>query len=160
MKIDGELVNPDTTCTYPYFIMERDILYRVAQRAEEAIEQLVVPKPYRKLVLELAHGHILGGHLGTEKTRVLKTFYWPGVMKETENYCSSCPVCQKSAPMPHFRNPLVPLPIIEVPFERITMDLVGPIVKSARGHQYILVYWTMPPFIRRRFLSEIPWPKP
>ncbi|CAJ0960675.1 unnamed protein product [Ranitomeya imitator] len=26
-----------------------------------------------------------------------------------------------------------------VPFERIAMDLVGPLVKSARGHQYILV---------------------
>ncbi|XP_066460899.1 zinc finger protein 850-like [Eleutherodactylus coqui] len=37
------------------------------------------------------------------------------------------------------RSPLVPLPVIEVPFDRIAMDLVGPVVKSARGHQYILV---------------------
>uniref|UniRef100_A0A8C5PIZ8 Integrase catalytic domain-containing protein n=1 Tax=Leptobrachium leishanense TaxID=445787 RepID=A0A8C5PIZ8_9ANUR len=44
-----------------------------------------------------------------------------------------------SAPLPHFRSPLVPLPIIEMPFERIAMDLVGPLPKSARGHQYILV---------------------
>ena len=121
----------------------------------------MVPKPYRKLVLELAHGHFLGGHLGTEKTRerVLQRFYWPGLMKETENYCSSCPVCQKSAPMPHFCNPLVPLSIIEVTFERIEMDLVGPIIKSARGHQYILVKpGTKPPAIQKQFLSEIPLP--
>ena len=100
-----------------------------------------MPKPYSKLVLELVHGHLLESHLGAEKygERVLQSFYWPGVMKKIENYCSSCPVCQMSAPMPHFRNPLVPHPIIEVPFERIAMDLVGPIVKSARGHQYILV---------------------
>lgn len=44
-----------------------------------------------------------------------------------------------SEPSHHFRSPLVPLPIIEVPFERIGMDLVGPVVKSARGHQHILV---------------------
>ncbi|KAG6933510.1 hypothetical protein G0U57_019071, partial [Chelydra serpentina] len=37
------------------------------------------------------------------------------------------------------RAPLIPLPIIETPFERIAMDLVGPLEKSARGHQYILV---------------------
>ncbi|KAL1277202.1 hypothetical protein QQF64_023875 [Cirrhinus molitorella] len=36
-------------------------------------------------------------------------------------------------------SPLIPLPIIEVPFERIGMDLVGPLPKSARGHEHILV---------------------
>ena len=44
-----------------------------------------------------------------------------------------------TAPKAHFRNPLVPLPIIGVPFERIAMDIVGPLVKTARGHRYILV---------------------
>ncbi|KAL1256534.1 hypothetical protein QQF64_012079 [Cirrhinus molitorella] len=33
----------------------------------------------------------------------------------------------------------IPLPIIEVPFKRIGMDLVGPLPKSARGHKHILV---------------------
>uniref|UniRef100_A0A8C2IIM4 ribonuclease H n=1 Tax=Cyprinus carpio TaxID=7962 RepID=A0A8C2IIM4_CYPCA len=36
-------------------------------------------------------------------------------------------------------SPLIPLPIIEVPFERIWMDLMGPLPKSARGHGHILV---------------------
>ena len=141
VKIDGELVNPDERIALPYFIIERDLLYRVSQRIEDTVEQLVVPKPYRKMVLELAHGHILGGHLGAEKTRerITQRFYWPGITKEVELYCSSCPVCQINAPMPHFRSPLVPLPIIEVPFERIAMDLVGPLLKSTRGHQHILV---------------------
>ncbi|CAH2247248.1 PREDICTED: uncharacterized protein LOC108718501 [Pelobates cultripes] len=58
---------------------------------------------------------------------------------EFANYCSSCPECQHTAPFKAYRSPLVPLPIIEIPFERIAMDLVGPLVKSARGHQYILV---------------------
>ena len=31
------------------------------------------------------------------------------------------------------------LPIIETPFERVGLDIVGPLPKSARGHQYILV---------------------
>lgn len=48
----------------------------------------------------------------------------------------------KSAKEPPLRpppSPLIPLPIIEVPFECIGMDLVGPLPKSARGHEYILV---------------------
>ncbi len=36
-------------------------------------------------------------------------------------------------------SPLIPLPIIEVPFERIGMDPIGPLPKSARGHEHILV---------------------
>ncbi len=43
-------------------------------------------------------------------------------------------VTQEASP-----SPLIPLPIIEVPFERIGMDLVGPLPKSARGHEHILV---------------------
>uniref|UniRef100_A0A8C5CZT0 ribonuclease H n=1 Tax=Gadus morhua TaxID=8049 RepID=A0A8C5CZT0_GADMO len=54
-------------------------------------------------------------------------------------YCGSCPECQQVAPKPHFCGPLIPLPIISVPFSGISMDLVGPLPKSSRGHQYILV---------------------
>ncbi|MCJ8735540.1 hypothetical protein PDJAM_G00248160 [Pangasius djambal] len=35
--------------------------------------------------------------------------------------------------------PLIPLPIIGMPFERIGMDLIGLLPKSARGHELILV---------------------
>lgn len=31
------------------------------------------------------------------------------------------------------------MPFIEIPFEHITMDIMGPLNKSARGHKYILV---------------------
>ena len=35
--------------------------------------------------------------------------------------------------------PLVPLPIMREPFERIAMNSVGPLPRSQRGNQYILV---------------------
>lgn len=34
---------------------------------------------------------------------------------------------------------MTPLPIIGIPFERVGMDLVWPLPKSAHGHEYILV---------------------
>ncbi|KAG6939883.1 hypothetical protein G0U57_020765 [Chelydra serpentina] len=37
------------------------------------------------------------------------------------------------------KTPFGTLPIIEVLFERIAMDLVGPLEKMTRGHQYVLV---------------------
>ncbi|KAJ8356682.1 hypothetical protein SKAU_G00194760 [Synaphobranchus kaupii] len=104
-------------------------------------ELLLVPRPFIPSVLQLAHTHLLGAHLGVEKTleRIKTRFYWPGVKKAVEDYCRSCPDCQQVAPRPHMRSPLIPLPIISVPFSRIGMDLVGPLPRSSRGHQYILV---------------------
>ncbi|KAJ8359251.1 hypothetical protein SKAU_G00157760 [Synaphobranchus kaupii] len=104
-------------------------------------ELLLVPRPFIPSVLQLAHTHLLGAHLGAEKTleRIKTRFYWPGVKKAVEDYCHSCPDCQLVAPRPHLRSPLIPLPIISVPFSRIGMDLVGPLPRSSRGHQYILV---------------------
>uniref|UniRef100_A0A8C5PVW7 Gypsy retrotransposon integrase-like protein 1 n=1 Tax=Leptobrachium leishanense TaxID=445787 RepID=A0A8C5PVW7_9ANUR len=139
--IDGRPIDPDVRMSFPYMIQKNDLLYQVVKQGEDVVEQLVVPKPYRRMVLDLAHGHIMGGHLGIEKTkeRISQRFFWPGLHADVKEYCESCPECQYSAPSPHFRSPLVPLPIIEVPFKRIGMDLVGPVVKTARGHQCILV---------------------
>ena len=35
--------------------------------------------------------------------------------------------------------PLIPLPIVDVPFKRLAMDIVGPLPKSRSGKRYILV---------------------
>ncbi|XP_077148857.1 uncharacterized protein LOC143809698 [Ranitomeya variabilis] len=139
--IDGVPVEPDTRLAYPYMVLENDLLYQVEKKGEDTVQQLVVPKPYRRKVLDLAHGHIMGGHLGVQKTteRISHCFVWPGIHSDVRNYCESCPECQISAPKTRFCSPLVPLPIIGVPFERIGMDLVGPLPRSARGHQHILV---------------------
>ncbi len=92
-------------------------------------------------MLELAHSHPLAGHLGAANTtkRVRDRFHWPGLEAEVKRFCQSWPTCQKTSPRTPPPSPLIPLPIIEVPFERIGMDLVGPLPKSARGHEHILV---------------------
>uniref|UniRef100_A0A8C5QSI0 Gypsy retrotransposon integrase-like protein 1 n=3 Tax=Leptobrachium leishanense TaxID=445787 RepID=A0A8C5QSI0_9ANUR len=139
--MDGIMTQAGKILPYPHFEVASKLLYRVEKRGTDFIKQLLVPQNFRNTVLSLAHNHVLGGHLGVDKTkeRVLRRFYWPGVLAAIKNFCTSCPKCQLTAPTPGFRGPLVPLPILDIPFERIAMDLVGPLVKSARGHQYILV---------------------
>ena len=56
-----------------------------------------------------------------------------------EHYCKSCEECQKASPKRRPAAALVPLPIIDVPFERIAMDIVGPLPRSRKGNKYILV---------------------
>ena len=107
------------------------------------LKQLVVPMKFRKHVLKLAHEALLGGHQGIQKTtdKVLTNFYWPGVGSDVNRHCQSCDICQRTVPKGRVSKvPLGEMPLIESPFERIAMDLIGPIKPvSERGHRYILV---------------------
>ncbi|XP_067393195.1 SCAN domain-containing protein 3-like, partial [Emydura macquarii macquarii] len=140
-EIDGVPVEGRARGPGPYFLVKGDLLYRATEISGERVLQLLVPRKHQNAVLSLAHSHLFGGHLGVEKTlaRILRRFFWPGIHEEVRRYCATCPECQLHSPQPHLRAPLVPLPIIEIPFERIAMDLVGPLEKTARGHQHILV---------------------
>ena len=66
-------------------------------------------------------------------------FYWPGIRGEVRRWCASCRECQLVNQPAIPRAPLRPLPLMEVPFERIGMDLIGPFPRSARGYRFVLV---------------------
>ena len=116
-------------------------MYRVAEHEGGTIEQLVVPRTYVSKVLFMAHSHLLGAHLGMDKTRerVLARFYGLGVKRDVTTYCQECAECQRVAPKAMVRSPLIPMPIIDILFDRIALDIVGPLPKMSWGHRYILV---------------------
>lgn len=93
------------------------------------MEQLLVPKQYHQVICKLAHTIPLAGHLGRDKTakRITKHFYWPTVFHDVADYCKSCPECQKTGKGSQHKVPLIPLPVIQEPLERIAMDIVGPL---------------------------------
>ncbi|XP_073681655.1 uncharacterized protein [Garra rufa] len=138
--VDGRDVLP-APHPLPHFVVQNGLLYCVAQRRGEEKRLLVVPRTKTAAVLELAHSHPMAGHLGQENTvrRIRDRFHWPGLDGEVKRFCQACPTCQRTSPRKPPPSPLIPLPIIDVPFERIGMDLVGPLPKSARGHEHILV---------------------
>ena len=134
----------ETSSNRASFIKKNGILYRVcAHRKEKASarEQLVLPNKYRKLVLELAHSIPLAGHLGKHITmdRILQRFYWPTARSDVADYCKRCVTCQKTSRVKPPRAPLIPFPVMGVPFERIAMDIVGPLPRTSSGNKYILV---------------------
>ena len=105
-------------------------------------EQIIVPEVCRTEILRLAHEIPFAGHLGIEKTkdRILQNFYWPGIFADIAKYCRSCTECQKTARKRQSdRVPLISLPIIDTPFKRIGIDILGPLPRSKAGNRYILV---------------------
>ena len=111
------------------------------KHSEETIEQLILPKQCHQNVCKLAHTIPLTRHLGRDKTvkKITKHFYWPTVFSDVAEHCCRCSECQGKAKGSQCKVPLIPLPVMEAPFERIVMDVVAPLPRSRRGHQYILV---------------------
>ena len=91
--------------------------------------------------MEVAHDSILGGHLGGKKTmdRVTSNFHGPGVAGDVQWSVKSCDICQRT--IPKCRNVKVLLgamPIIGTAFEKVAIDLVGPLLMSKSKHRWIL----------------------
>lgn len=128
------------------FVYFKGLLYREFTSdnmgGSKKIEQLIVPKVYRSKVLKLAHDSAMAGHLRVKKSldRILANFYWPGIQGDIRRYCASCDVCQRTIPKGNVpRVPLGSMPVIDTPFKRVAVDLVGPLQPiTERGNRYIL----------------------
>ncbi|XP_063971781.1 uncharacterized protein LOC135159725 [Lytechinus pictus] len=122
------------------------ILFRVFHSSntdpDSVIKQVVVPSEYRKQVMHMAHENLLGGHQGAKKTteKILTNFFWPGISSDVTRYVRSCDVCQRTLAKGRVTKvPLGKMPLIEVPFERIAVDIVGPIhPMTDNKNRYIL----------------------
>ena len=104
-------------------------------------EQLVLPESMRQDVMRLAHEIPLAGHMGKQTTtaRILKRFYWPRIFSDVAEYVRHCSVCQRTARVTQTTVPMIPLPSVGGPFQRVATDIVGPLPKTPSGNQYILV---------------------
>ncbi len=93
------------------------------------------------MLFQAAHCTPMAGHLGEAKTRerLMARFFWPGLHENVRRWCTACRECQLVNPPATAKEPLRPLPLMEVPFERIGMDLIGPLERSARGYRFALV---------------------
>ncbi|XP_038059124.1 uncharacterized protein LOC119730344 [Patiria miniata] len=128
------------------FVTHGGLLYRQFQSERfsqgNVIHQLVVPAKYRKLVMKLGHEAIIGGHQGAKKTadKILTDFFWPGIHSEVTRFCRSCDVCQRTVQKGRVtRVPLGTMPLIDTPFDRVAVDIVGPIhPMTSNKNRYIL----------------------
>ncbi|KAA0202274.1 hypothetical protein HAZT_HAZT006694 [Hyalella azteca] len=115
---------------YPRFVSRNGVLLRLnnrGRRTKDVVQQIVLPTQFRHKVMRLAHDTVLSGHLGTRKTqdRIFNHFYWPGYFDDVRRFCQSCEVCQTKVSSKPARAPLINLPIIDKPFDRVAVDIIG-----------------------------------
>ena len=92
--------------------------------------------------MTLAHAGIMSGHQGVHRNqeRITANFWWPGMTDDVTRFCHSCDACQRTVSKGQVAKvPLGKMPIIDTPFKRVAIDLVGEIFPAfSRGHRYIL----------------------
>ncbi|CAC5413817.1 unnamed protein product [Mytilus coruscus] len=135
-----------TNGTKVYYIVKKTLIYRefMSLKVEngKTFRQLIVPKAYRTDVMKLAHESLMAGHMATRRTvySVLSEFYWPGVESDVKRYFRSRDICQRTVPKgKQIRAPFGTTPINDVPFRRLAVYIVGPLVPvTDKGNRFIL----------------------
>ena len=103
--------------------------------------QMVCPAVLRKLVLREVYDGRVSGHLVTTRTlhRIKSRLYWPGVIRDVENWCNKCERCAQSKPRPGPKHqPMGHAPVGDR-MEIIVLYIMDPGVRSSAGNRYIMI---------------------
>ncbi len=122
---------------------EKDVqlLYREERNGRQMLcvpDVLVRGRSVREIYLE--HAHEVLGHPGRRMTHawLANKVFWPGLARDVELYCKSCPTCIQLKPTnakPHGKLHTVPPP--GRPYERIGVDFQGPLPPSIYGSETV-----------------------
>lgn len=101
---------------------------------------LVKTPKQKKSILKLYHDSRIGGHQGITKTyqKIKRTYTWPNMKKEIEKYIKSCNICQLNKSGKSTRMKMIIVTPANYPFEKIYLDIVGPLPLTEKGNKYIL----------------------
>ncbi|KAJ9522820.1 hypothetical protein QJQ45_023603 [Haematococcus lacustris] len=103
--------------------------------------RLYIPSsPLRAQLLHEAHDAHTAAHLGRAKTleRLQRHFYWPQMHKTVQEYVRTCDKCQRNKATNQLPPGLLqPLPIPARNWQQVSMDFIGPLPATPRGHTMI-----------------------
>lgn len=94
----------------------------------------------KKLIMNDYHILPTSGHAGINRMirNIKKEYYWTGMQQDITTYVKNCDSCQRNKHINKKRQPLVITSTADSSFEKIFIDLVGPLETSLEGYKYIL----------------------
>ena len=100
----------------------------------------MAPQPLQRIILEHCHDKPGTGHMGMNKTteRVKRYVIWYKML-DSLVYVRSCSLCNRKKKLQ--KKPKVHQGRYHAgsPLERIHIDIIGPLIETPRGNQYVLV---------------------
>ena len=79
------------------------------------------------------------GHLGIEKTLLLlkESYNWPNIYEDVKDYINKCMFCAKRKVTKDKKNLGLHI-TANFPFQKLMIDVTGPLPKSTYGHKFVL----------------------
>jgi hypothetical protein len=121
-----------------YFIILNDQLYKKNKNNPNRPIRVAKENEIED-ILHHMHSDPLAGHFSVDETyrRIKIRYYWPQLFNDVRRYVRTCDECQRRGKNRR-TEPLHPIKIGQ-PFDRIGMDIVGPLPKTKNGNMYIVV---------------------
>ena len=127
------------------------------QNGEEETETInIYDEETKQQILYEYHCTPIGGHQGIKRTtnRIKLKYNWEGMHKDIEEYIQKCSTCQKNKLGRKNRAPMEITDTPRDPFEKVALDIVGPLTESNQGNMYILTFQDL----LTKFSKAIPLP--
>ena len=121
-----------------YFI-DNGVLYWMPTKGQACNPRLCIPVSLQEKAITYLHQNV-GGHEGIGRTlkRAAKLYTWTGMFQGIRQHILQCQACASYKPSNCPRATLRQFEAVHVPFERVHIDLIGPLKRSVRGKTYIL----------------------
>jgi hypothetical protein len=118
-----------------------ELNYHIKDKLLYHLGKLCIPESERVHVIREAHTSLIAGHFGVDKTvaQLQRFCYWPRMHENVSKYVKGCTMCAISKPSNRKLGLYTPLPIPSRPWESVSMDFVGGLPMSRKGHDYLYV---------------------
>lgn len=128
-----------------YEVDSSNVLLRVESvdlsKRNIAAKRPVIPESLRPLLMAHFHDDSIAGHLGVDKTyeRILCRYFWDGMHTAITEYVRTCESCQRRKSSTRLGQlDIGPPSTASYPFERISIDVLGPLPVTSRRNRYCL----------------------
>lgn len=119
-------------------------MFRHAFKATDIVVKIYVDKNFteeeKQQIIYEHHNTPLGGHAGISRTikRLKLNYNWRHLKRDVKRHIKQCEICQRNKTHNKTKQPMLITSTVIKPFERICLDIVGPLPKTLIGNMYIL----------------------
>lgn len=113
-------------------------LYKKPRKGRTGMMKVIKRSEFEDL-MKIMHDHPTAGHMGINATygRIKEKYYWNQMYNDIKEYIKTCDTCQRFG-KPERNEELHSIKVNQ-PFERIGIDIVGPLPETPRKNKYIVV---------------------
>jgi len=122
---------------------KENVTVLVTANAAGELAPITIPPPEERAnIIRENHVSVATGHKGVNKTfyRIRQLYYqWPKMKTDIQAYIAKCKNCQlKKLTRRKIKQPMILTDTSDAAFDKISMDIMGPLPTSHEGNSYIL----------------------